>query len=119
MPLHISSFGPRKVILMKKYLPEFSSNKMFYFVLAFLVLAVSIPVVYAANDYRLKKKYEGALSKIQNGDSKQRVISLMGEPDDRRWCYPLPEANDTPERKRFHEECVDQFWYGTPSAIYP
>jgi hypothetical protein len=70
-------------------------------------------VLYSANQYRLKKKYERAFKQIQIGDSKQRVVSLMGEPDERRWCYPLPASDDTPERKRFHDECVDQYWYIT------
>ena len=96
---------------MKKYLPKFSSNKVFYLVLAFCIAVVCIPVVYAANDYRLKKRYEGGLRVIQIGDSKQSVISLMGEPDSREWCYPLPTSNDTAEQKRFHEKCVDQFRY--------
>ena len=100
---------------MKKHLPQSSSNKAkaFCFVLAICLLIVCIPVGYAANDRRLKRKYERALDLIQIGDSKQRVISLMGQPDDREWCYPLPTPNDSPERKKFHEQCVDQFKYVT------
>jgi hypothetical protein len=84
-----------------------------YSVLVLVLLLLGSPVLYVANQYRLKKKYERALSQIRIGDSKQRVVSLMGEPEETRWCYPLPNSDDTPEQKRFHEQCVDQYWYFT------
>jgi hypothetical protein len=84
-----------------------------YSVLVFVLLLLVLPVLYVANQYRLKKKYDRALSQIQIGDSRQRVVSLMGEPDETRWCYPLPTSDDTPERQRFHQQCVDQYWYIT------
>jgi hypothetical protein len=84
-----------------------------YSVILLVLILLTSPVLYGANQYRLKKTYERALSQIQIGDSKQRVVSLMGEPEETRWCYPLPTSNDTPEQKRFHEQCVDQYWYFT------
>jgi hypothetical protein len=78
-----------------------------------VLLLLSSPVLYAANEYRLKEKYERALARIRVGDSRQRVVALMGEPDEREWCYPLPTASDTPELKRFHERCVEQYRYST------
>jgi hypothetical protein len=82
-------------------------------VIMLVLLLLGSPLLYAGNEYRLKKKYERALRQIQIGDSKQRVVSLMGEPDETLWCYPFPTADDTPELKRFHEQCVDQYWYFT------
>jgi hypothetical protein len=89
-----------------------------YSVIISVLMLLASPVLYAGNQYRLKKKYERALSQIQIDDSKQRVVSLMGEPDEIRWCYPLPSSDDTPERKRFHEQCVDQYWYFTFLKLY-
>jgi hypothetical protein len=82
-------------------------------VITLVLLLLGSPVLYAANQYRLKRKYERGFSQIKIGDSRRTVISLMGQPDEMQWCYPLPTADDTPERKRFHEECVDQYWYIT------
>jgi hypothetical protein len=47
------------------------------------------------------------------GDSEQTVVALMGEPDERDWCYPLPTNGDSAEQKRFHEECVVEYTYVT------
>ena len=59
------------------------------------------------------ERYERGYNKIQIGDSKQSVIDMMGEPDERHWCFPLRTDNDTPERKRFHERCVEKYHYVT------
>lgn len=98
---------------MKTYLPKFSSNKAVYFILTFCVITVGIPVGYAAHQRKLKNKYERGLNMIEIGDSKQRVITLMGEPDAWERCYPLPASNESPEQKKLHEECVDQCRYVT------
>ena len=76
-----------------------------------VVIALCSPIFYVANDRRLKRTYENALARIQVGDSEQTVIALMGQPDERSWCYPLPMPNDSPEQKRFHEQCVMQYTY--------
>ena len=81
---------------------------MKYSVIILVLILLGSPLLYGANQCWLKKKYERGLSQIQIGDSIQKVVSLMGEPDETRWCYPLPASDDTPERKRFHEQCVDQ-----------
>jgi outer membrane protein assembly factor BamE (lipoprotein component of BamABCDE complex) len=62
---------------------------------------------------RLKRKYRNGVAQIQVGETKQSVISRLGGPDDRSWCYPLPTDRDTLEMKQFHERCVDEFWYAT------
>ena len=96
-----------------KYLPsKFPIAKVLkYSVITLVLLVISSPVLYVANDYRLKSKYERGLNHIRIGDSRQTVASLMGEPDMRNWCYPLPTDHDTSERKRFHERCVDTYEY--------
>ena len=59
------------------------------------------------------ERYVRGYNQIQVGDSQHSVIDVMGEPDERSWCYPLRSENDTPERKRFHELCVEQYRYDT------
>jgi hypothetical protein len=99
---------------MRNILSKISAAKLLrYCLIAVVLLVIGVPVLYAANDYRLKKKYERALNQIQVGDSKQDIVALLGEPDGRYWCYPLPTDHDTPERKKFHEQCVDEYWYVT------
>jgi hypothetical protein len=84
-----------------------------YFVIAVVVIALCSLVLYVVNERRLKHKYEAALARLQVGDSEQTVVALMGEPDERDWCYPLPTNGDSAEQKRFHEECVVEYTYVT------
>jgi hypothetical protein len=118
---YLPSRAQRRVMLsvmllpaMKRLLSKVPAAKLSrYALIAFVLCVIGAPVLYAANDYRLKKKYERALGQIQVGDSRQAVVSLLGEPDERYWCYPLPIDHDTPEQKKFHERCVDEYWYVT------
>ena len=80
-------------------------------VVALCVLVLCIPVLYAANDYRLTRKYESALARIQIGDSEQSVVALMGQPDERTWCYPLRHDDDSAKQRQFHDECMQQYSY--------
>ena len=98
---------------MIRYLPRLSSHKFFYSVIVVCLVVICIPSAYVGNQYRLKKKYERALSRIQIGDSEQSVVSLMGQPDERYWCTPLRTNHDSPEQKQFHERCVQEYWYVT------
>jgi hypothetical protein len=99
---------------MKNLLSKVPSTRFLKYSLITVVLFVfGSSVLYVANDYRLKGKYERGLNQIQVGDSRQSVVALMGEPNERYWCYPLPTNHDTPERKRFHERCVEEYWYVT------
>jgi len=99
---------------MKDILSKMSAAKLLqYSLIALALLVISAPVLYAANNYRLKKKYERALGQLRVGDCKQAVVSLLGEPDERYWCHPLPTDHDTPERRKFHERCADEYWYVT------
>jgi hypothetical protein len=84
-----------------------------YGVIVIVAIAVGSAVVYAANQRRLKRKYENALARIHVGDPEQTVVALMGQPDERNWCYPLPTDHDSTEQKRFHEQCVVQYTYVT------
>jgi hypothetical protein len=59
------------------------------------------------------ERYERGYNQIRIGDSKRSVVDVMGEPDERSWCYPLRTDNDIPERKRFHEQCVEHYHYIT------
>jgi hypothetical protein len=96
---------------MIRYLPKLSSHKLFYSGVVACLIVICIPVYYVGNDFRLKRKYERALSRIQVGDSEQSVVALMGQPDERNWCYPLPTDHDSAEQKQFHEQCVQQYSY--------
>jgi hypothetical protein len=84
-----------------------------YGAIVLVLIAVSSPVVYVANERRLKRKYENALARIEVGDSEQTVIALMGQPDERNWCYPLRTDHDSAEQKQFHQQCVLTYRYVT------
>ena len=77
------------------------------------LVVLSIPAIYVGNDYRLRSKYDDALNRIQVGDSESTVVALMGEPDEREWCYPLRTDHDSTEQRRFHDSCVQQYCYYT------
>ena len=79
----------------------------------FSLVVLSIPALFIENDYRLRSKYDDALNRIQAGDSESTVVALMGQPDERAWCYPLRTDHDTPEQRRFHDSCVQQYCYYT------
>ena len=93
---------------------QFHSPKLLiYAVIVVIAMGIWSPVLYVANEYRLKRKYEYNLELLQIGDPEQRVIALMGQPDERNWCYPLPTDHDSAERKQFHQECVQTYTYVT------
>ena len=104
MPLPLSSVLMRRNVII--------------FLITLCVLVLCIPVLYAANDYRLKLKYESALARIQIGDSEPSVVVLMGEPDERTWCYPLRRDDDSADRRQFHDQCEQQYSYGVFMRLY-
>jgi hypothetical protein len=84
-----------------------------YCLCAAIVIVICFPFAYVANEYRLKAKYERALDRIEVGDTEQSVVGLMGQPDERNCCYPLPTDHDSSEEKRFHADCVQTYTYVT------
>jgi hypothetical protein len=96
-----------------RYLPKLTWRTVIYAVAAVIVILACLPFLYVANEYRLKRKYERALDRIQVGDTEQSVLSLMGQPDERNWCYPLPTDHDSSEQKQFHAQCVQTYTYVT------
>ena len=73
------------------------------------LIVFSVPVYYVANDRRLHRKYERALTQIKVGDTEESVISLMGQPDEKYACYPSTR------------EFAKEYWYDTflePYIIY-
>lgn len=93
--------------------PKLSWRTLIYCLIAVGVIVICLPFAYVANEYRLKGKYERALDRIQVGDTEQSVLALMGQPDERNWCYPLPTDHDSTERKQFHAQCVQTYTYLT------
>jgi len=113
MPLRLQVLNLyHSLIAPKRFMSKFPVTRLLkYSLIALIVLVLCSPLLYVANDWRLKNKYERGMNQILVGDSKEAVITLMGEPDSRNWCYPSPTDHDTPERKRFHERCVDEYQY--------
>jgi len=68
--------------------PKLSWRTIIYGVVAVVIILVSLPFVYVGNEYRLKAKYQRALNRLQVGDTEETVVKLMGQPDERNWCYP-------------------------------
>jgi hypothetical protein len=93
--------------------PKLSWRTIIYGVVAVVIILVSLPFVYVGNEYRLKAKYQRALNRLQVGDTEETVVKLMGQPDERNWCYPLPTDHDTAEDKQFHQRCVETYMYVT------
>ena len=96
-----------------RYFPKPTWRTALYGAAVAAVVIACLPLFHVANEYRLKRKYEVALTRLQVGDSEQKVVSLMGQPDERNWCYPLPTDHDTVEQKKFHEQCVLTYTYIT------
>lgn len=89
------------------------SRVIAFFVILVVAVAVSAPILYALNEGRLKRRYEDALNRIQIGDSEETVIALMGQPDQRDWCYPLPKDREPKQMKQFHQRCFITYRYVT------
>ncbi len=87
------------------------SRVLKYSAVVLVLLVIGSPFLIAANEYRLRRRYERGLEQIRVGDSRQSVLSIMGEPDRHSWCFPLQTDHDTPELKSFHEQCVDTYEY--------
>jgi hypothetical protein len=83
-----------------------------------VVIVICLPFIWIGNEYRLKAKYERAINRLQVGDTEETVVALMGQPDERNWCYPLPTDYDTAEQKRFHQQCVETYTYVTLMENY-
>jgi hypothetical protein len=84
-----------------------------YIVAAAIAIVIALPFLWMANEGRLKRKYEAALNSIEVGDSEERVVELMGQPDQRNWCFPLPTDHDSPKDKQFQQQCYIQYTYVT------
>jgi hypothetical protein len=98
---------------MIKLIATLKAHKFLYAGITLCLLVISIPIIYVGNDYRLSNKYDNALNQLRVGDPEQNVVTLMGQPDERAWCYPLPTDHDSLEQKQFHESCVQQYCYYT------
>lgn len=96
---------------MNRLLSKIASHKLLTSVLVVCLLVVCLPVYYVANEFWLKHKYDDALNRIQIVDPEATVVSLMGQPHERSWCYPLKTDRDSAEQKQFHEQCVQQYSY--------
>ncbi len=96
---------------MNRLLSKIASHRLLTSVIVVCLFAVSLPVFYVANDFWLHHKYDRALNRIQIGDAEPTVVALMGQPDERSWCYPFPTDHDSPELEQFHEQCVQQYSY--------
>jgi hypothetical protein len=105
-------------VMPSRNIPKLSWRTAIYFLVAAVLIVICVPFVYVANEYRLKAKYERALDRLQIGDTEQSVVALMGQPDERNWCYPLPTDHDTAEDKRFHQRCVETYMYVTLMENY-
>jgi hypothetical protein len=101
-----------------RYLPKLTWRTAIYCVVALCAILICLPFLYLANEYRLKGKYERALDRIQVGDSERTVVALMGQSDERNWCYPLPTDHDSTEQKQFHQQCVQTYSYVTFMETY-
>src|SRR5260370_27458619 len=94
---------------MNRLLSKIASHRLLTSVIVVCLFAVSLPVFYVANDFWLHHKYDRAFNRIQIGDAEPTVVALMGQPDERSWCYPFPTDHDSPELEQFHEQCVQQY----------
>src|SRR5260370_33622036 len=94
---------------MNRLLSKIASHRLLTSVIVVCLFAVSLPVFYVANDFWLHHKYDRALNRIQIGDAEPTVVALMGQPDERSWCYPLPTDHDSPDLKQFHEPSAQQY----------
>jgi hypothetical protein len=96
---------------MNRLLSKIASHKLLTSIIVVCLVVICLPVFSVADEFWLKYKYDRALTRIQIGDADTTVVGLMGQPDERNWCYPLRTDHDSAELKRFHEQCVQQYSY--------
>ena len=89
--------------------PKFFNNTL----LAIFLMVVGVPIFWAANQYRLKKRYNYGLSQIRMGDSKQKVIVLMGQPDATNNCAILGSPSLNPDGQPRDGGCKEDYRYFT------
>jgi hypothetical protein len=79
-----------------------------------LVLVACLPLLYFAGRHYLRdRRIVRAQAQIQVGDSKQKVIALMGQPDRIEKCNDGDTWGLTPEQRKFKEQCTDTYVYDT------
>jgi hypothetical protein len=93
------------------------SNKLYFkrvLIVTGLVLVVCLPLLYfAGSPYLRDRRIVRAHSQIQVGDCKEKVISLMGQPDRIEKCNDGDMWGLTPEQRKFKEQCADTYVYDT------
>lgn len=84
------------------------SSKLYFkriLIVTGLVLMVCLPILYlAGSPYLRDRRIARAHVQIQVGDSKEKVISLMGEPDRIEKCNDGDMWGLTPEQRKFKEQ---------------
>jgi hypothetical protein len=54
---------------------------------------------------------ERGYQQIKVDDSKEKVSSLMGQPDEVEPCRTVSSSKDTAEDKEYQRNCFEQYWY--------
>jgi hypothetical protein len=73
---------------------------------AILVALLVVGIVYAYELLPNVLRWERGYDQIEKGDSKQRVVDLLGKPTEVRACQFPTRAYD--------ENCGEEYWYNAP-----
>ena len=89
-------------------------NRRTTWILSLLVIASLAVVIYflsaAVSRRRMLKKYDSGYSQIRIGDSKQAVMSVMGEPSRIGRCEYTP-FNDKRAEEEYRARCLEKYTY--------
>jgi hypothetical protein len=70
-----------------------------------LVLALLIGIGFFAGWYVRAQRFKTSFTRIQVGDTKEQVISQLGQPGETSPCFHPSEESE------LQRKCADEFWY--------
>jgi len=86
-------------------------QKILSLCLGLLAVALIVFGGFVLNKYRVQRIRQQGYEQIRVTDSKERVSSLMGQPDEVETCRTVSSSKDTAEDKEFQRNCFEQYWY--------
>jgi hypothetical protein len=91
--------------------PRSKAQRILLFGLGLLAVALVLFGGFVLNKYRMQRIRERGYQQIKVDDSKERVSSLMGQPDEVETCRTVSSSKDTAEDREYQRNCFEQYWY--------
>ena len=98
--------------------PRSKAQNTLLFGVALLAVALVLFGGFVLTKYRVQRIRERAYQQIKVDDSKGRVLSLMGQPDEVETCRTVSSSKDTAQDKDYQRNCFEQYWYYSLMSPY-